>query len=70
MRGFGKYVWIDGKVYEGEWSNNKMHGRGKMTFPNGKSYEGGFIEDMKEGFGVYKYNDGLKKYEGQWKTNK
>ena len=24
--GSGVYIWKDGKKYEGEWLNNKMHG--------------------------------------------
>jgi hypothetical protein len=26
ISGMGKYVWPDGKMYEGYWEKNKMHG--------------------------------------------
>jgi hypothetical protein len=29
--GEGKYIWADGKTYEGEWSNGKMDGEGVMN---------------------------------------
>ena len=29
--GHGKYRWADGKTYEGQWKDDKMHGRGTFT---------------------------------------
>ena len=31
--GFGKYKYIDGDSYEGEWKDGKFHGKGTKTFP-------------------------------------
>ena len=42
-----------------------MNGRGKMSYPNGKFYEGNFVDDLKDGYGVYEWDN--KRYEGQWK---
>ncbi len=28
MHGIGKYIWKDGKFYDGQWVNNQMHGKG------------------------------------------
>lgn len=33
--GHGKYVWPDGRSYEGEWQDNKMHGTGTYIDLNG-----------------------------------
>ena len=38
----GKLVWKDGKVYEGEFSDNMIHGKGKLTKVDGSSYEGNY----------------------------
>lgn len=46
-----------------------MNGQGKVIWKNGKSYEGNFVDDIREGYGVYKYDD-VKKYEGMWKNGK
>ena len=35
----GKYVWPDGKMYEGYWEKNKMHGQGILIWRDGKRYE-------------------------------
>ena len=37
----GMFKWEDGKVYEGEFAFNEMHGRGQLTFSkNGLSIKG------------------------------
>ncbi len=33
--GQGRYVWPDGRSYEGEWQHNKMHGTGTYIDING-----------------------------------
>lgn len=37
-QGQGKYVWPDGRTYEGAWEHNKMHGSGCFTDINGHRY--------------------------------
>lgn len=34
-RRFGRYVYADGGVYEGQWVDSKMCGKGYYVFPNG-----------------------------------
>jgi hypothetical protein len=34
-RSFGRYVYADGGVYEGQWVDSKMCGKGYYVFPNG-----------------------------------
>jgi hypothetical protein len=44
-------MWVDGSLYEGEWSNGTQHGYGIMVLPSG---------DKKEGF----FENGVFKREG------
>ena len=39
IESWGMYTWTDGKYYEVELVQNKMHGKGKFVWPDGKSYE-------------------------------
>jgi len=34
IQGKGTYIWSDGKKYDGEWLNNKMHGQGHLIWPD------------------------------------
>jgi hypothetical protein len=36
----GKFVHIDGDVYEGQWANDKANGMGVYVHVNGARYEG------------------------------
>lgn len=53
--GFGRYMWADGSMYEGEWSKNKFHGIGKLSYADGGEYTGEWIEDRKNGHGKMRY---------------
>lgn len=70
------YKYADGKlVYEGEFINlptaegvnlNQYHGKGKLYTEEGV-FSGEFAFNMKEGKGVFSYNDPAKKaYKGVW----
>lgn len=68
--GFGIYYYADGRIYEGNWRNNKQHGKGKMTYPandkwNCKYYEGEFTSGVIQGTGKMVWNDG-DWYYGSW----
>ena len=43
--------------------------KGNFTWPDGYIYNGEFIDDIKNGFGILKYNDG-RRYEGEWENDK
>jgi len=45
--GVGEYRWPDGKVYIGEWSNNRIHGKGEFTWIDGRKYIGEYNYDRK-----------------------
>ena len=49
----GKYLWPDGRSYDGMWFRNKMQGKGKFKWPNGCFYEGDYNNDKREGYGLY-----------------
>ena len=66
--GKGKKEYRDGRLYEGEWKNNKREGKGIEKYPDGAIYEGEFKTDLKEGKGIFKYPDGSY-HKGQWKDN-
>ena len=40
MHGKGKFSWVDGRVYKGEYEVNKKHGYGVFKWPDGRSYRG------------------------------
>ncbi|HXI09265.1 MAG TPA: hypothetical protein VNK06_00560, partial [Thermodesulfobacteriota bacterium] len=58
-----------GRVYEGEWKEDKQSGKGVLVWPDGDRYAGEFKNDMFDGFGTYTFADG-RKYEGSWKDDK
>jgi hypothetical protein len=67
----GCYNFVDGRVYYGEWLNNKRHGFGIQVWNekskhHGAVYIGQWENEMFEGYGIYFYPDG-RRYEGKWK---
>ena len=56
---------LNGDRYKGEKKNEEYEGRGEMEYYNGK-YEGEWKNGLREGFGIYKNNNG-DKYLGKWK---
>ena len=61
MNGFGKYIFSDGKKYEGEYLNDIREGKGKFILTDGKSYEGNFVGGELDGEIIYNENDKIKK---------
>ena len=56
-------------IYKGQFIAGKKNGKGKMEIFSTKSiYEGEFKDDMKDGYGIEKYNDGSI-YKGYYKQN-
>jgi hypothetical protein len=43
MHGFGVHTWEDGRVYEGQYMNDKKHGHGKYRWPDGRVFEGEWV---------------------------
>ena len=40
MQGKGEYHWNDGRVYKGQWENEKRNGHGTLTYPDGTKKTG------------------------------
>ena len=44
--GFGKYNYRNGGFYDGQWSEDHMHGYGKLYYPGGQlAYQGEWVND-------------------------
>ncbi|EGD81036.1 hypothetical protein PTSG_10979 [Salpingoeca rosetta] len=50
--GKGLMKFANGSIYDGEWSNDKMHGHGKLTLSDGTQYEGSFENGEYSGNGT------------------
>ena len=67
INGIGKFVFSDGRSYEGEFSDNKMEGYGILNWPDGKIFVGEFREDVQDGFGIFYSRKKI--YVGIWKNS-
>lgn len=65
--GFGKYIYTNGYVFEGNFVDSLRVGLGKLNTPAGDSYDGMWAKDQFNGQGTYKWADGSK-YTGEWKN--
>lgn len=65
--GFGRMVYPNGDVYEGEWVDNKMHGEGTYTYKkSGDIYSGSWKDGIKSGDGRYEYGADSSMLVGSW----
>jgi hypothetical protein len=48
---WGKHVYSDGAVYEGDWKNDKKEGQGKCVYSNGDVYEVDWKNNFRDGYG-------------------
>ncbi|CBH13402.1 hypothetical protein, conserved [Trypanosoma brucei gambiense DAL972] len=56
--------------YEGNWSEDEMHGNGTLRFlVSGDSYTGQFVHGVMEGCGTYIWASGAM-YDGGWRGNR
>lgn len=63
--GYGTFTWPDGRKYEGQWENDKMHGFGTFVWISGSKYSGNYVEGKRVGAGFLQYWDG-RTYEGEY----
>ena len=40
MHGYGDFSWADGRVYKGEYVDDKKEGQGVFIWPDGREYNG------------------------------
>ena len=67
FNGYGKMVYADSTIYQGEWKNGLWEGQGEIFYPDGDLYSGEFREHEFNGYGTYLYSDGAR-YEGYWQN--
>ena len=65
FNGYGKMVYADSTIYEGEWRDGMWNGKGWLSYPDGDSYDGQFLDHEFCGYGTYIYSNGAM-YEGYW----
>lgn len=56
--GYGRQLFSNGDIYEGNWKDNKKHGLGSYYYTNGDMFEGLFKCGVKSGHGNYLYASG------------
>ena len=67
--GYGKFIYDDGDIYEGDFVNGKREGQGTYTSKSGKVHIGRFANNQPNGKGKLKYPDG-ENYEGDFVNGK
>jgi len=69
MHGRGKYIYADGREYDGEWIGGYKQGNGIFKYANGDTYTGEFYQDLFEGYGVFTFADG-RIHKGEYQHDK
>ncbi len=65
---FGKMIFNNGDLYEGEFLNLKLHGNGTLKYRNGNVYTGEWINNKREGKGkIIHFNGDI--YEGDFSND-
>ena len=72
--GFGKMIYADGNIYEGNWLNGKRSEKGRLTLTTGTIYEGEWADDKRNGHGEITYGESSSfghgnVYNGGWKDD-
>ncbi len=47
----GKFEFVNGDVYAGDWVNNRRNGRGRCEYHTGEVYDGEWKDDVRAGAG-------------------
>lgn len=55
--GSGKFLWISGLQYGGQFKDDQREGVGELIWPDGSRYEGEFHSDVREGKGKHFWKD-------------
>ncbi|MEZ5004232.1 MAG: C1 family peptidase [Chitinophagales bacterium] len=66
--GYGKFIYSDGDIYEGNFKSSYRHGHGKYQYIEGDIYDGMWSWSNREGLGYYKWPSG-NEYIGYWSNN-
>ncbi|NCW31861.1 MAG: hypothetical protein EBV92_01110, partial [Betaproteobacteria bacterium] len=70
FHGLGRYVWPDGKLYQGQWNQDQRCGQGVYILSDGSRYVGAFEADHPHGLGILYDPKGQVKQAGRWEQNR
>eukprot|EP01097_Dermamoeba_algensis_P007389 TRINITY_DN465_c0_g2_i1.p1 TRINITY_DN465_c0_g2~~TRINITY_DN465_c0_g2_i1.p1 ORF type:complete len:633 (-),score=89.32 TRINITY_DN465_c0_g2_i1:151-2049(-) len=70
FHGFGRLIYSNGNIYEGEFNHGFRHGNGSIYFTNGDSYIGQFHQNQRHGLGVYRFAKTGCLYSGEYMEGK
>jgi hypothetical protein len=65
MHGKGTYKWLDGRLYYGDYVNDKKHGFGVYVWADGRAYVGEWIDGKQADDRVYILPNGTVR-KGHW----
>ena len=63
--GLGALIYENGRVYEGEWQDDRRNGRGYELFQNSVKYIGLYLNNKAHGKGILTWPNG-EMYDGEW----
>ena len=69
MHGQGVYKWPDGRIYEGNYMDDKKEGFGVYTYPDGRCYKGLWHNGKQHGEGIFISPEGVER-KGEWSNGK
>ena len=64
-QGLGVLIYDNGRVYEGEWQDDRRNGRGYELFSNYSNYIGQYLNNKSHGKGIFTWPNG-EQYDGEW----
>ena len=53
MEGMGIYTWQDGRMYKGQYKDDKKHGYGVYSWADQRLYQGMWFKGKQHGLGIY-----------------
>lgn len=69
MDGEGELKWKDGKMYKGNFVNDKREGHGTFIWADGRQYIGEWKAGKQHGIGTYISKEGVEK-QGEWQNGR
>lgn len=72
MHGQGTYIWGDGRIYYGMYSEDKKSGNGMYLWSDGRAFNGEWLDGKQNGFGYYMVtgDDKFEVKKGEWTSGK
>jgi len=70
MDGYGSYQWNDGRIYTGQYLDDKKHGYGMYRWADGRMYNGFWYNGKQHGLGTYIVANESREKHGLWEEGK